>query len=164
MKVSVRVDTRGLRRVDKIIGDLLGRVVNPAPVVEDIAAYMVRSIKNRIFSSKTDPDGNAWARNTDLTIKLKGFDSPLFQTGYLLKSIRVADADREGFTISSADYGGYAQLGVKNMRGRYQRRDKKGIPARKFLGLSRENKVRIRKMLREYILSGRDSIGEEFGG
>ncbi|MEN3238535.1 phage virion morphogenesis protein [Methylobacterium ajmalii] len=164
MKISVRVHTRGLRRADKIISDLLSRVNNPGPVIEDIGAYMVRSIKNRIFSSKTDPDGKPWARNSDLTQKLKGFDSPLFHTGYLLKSIRVADADREGFTLSAADYGGYAQLGVKNMRGRYQRRDRKGIPARKFLGLSRENKVRIRKMLRDYILTGHDSIGDEFGG
>ena len=57
MKISVRIHTRGLRRVDKIISDLLSRVNNPGPVIEYIGAYMVRSIKNRIFSSKTDPDG-----------------------------------------------------------------------------------------------------------
>jgi phage virion morphogenesis protein len=163
MKISVRVQTAGLKKLDKIIGSLLARVNNPTPVLEDISEYMVRSIKNRIFSSKTAPDGTRWAKNSDLTVALKGFDSPLWHTGYLHKSIRVADVDREGFTITGADYGGYAQTGVQNLRGRYASK-RKTIPARPFLGISKENKVRIRRMLREYILSGRDSDVEEFGG
>lgn len=164
MYIGLKVNVKGLSALSKKLNALTGRLRNPEPILNDIAQYMVRVTQNRIIRTKTAPDGTKWAANSELTQYLKGRNSPLYASGNLAGSIKVTRKDRFGFTVGSSEESAAPnQFGVKVMSGRYRSKTKPKpqIPARPFLGFSDTNKVKIAKMMREYIASGADTIPED---
>jgi len=127
--------------------ELLERYDDLGDVMDDIGAYMVRSIQNRILRLKRDPKNNQrWAPLKESTIRRKGHASILFDSGELADSIDITNADERGFTVSAgADHAGYMQFGTTG---------KRATPARPFIGFSETNKRRVSRMLRDYLAEG----------
>jgi phage virion morphogenesis protein len=162
--IRIRVSKKSLSDLDKKLKKLIERIDNPRPILNDIANYMVRVTQNRITTSKRGPDGTRWADNSELTQYLKGKNSPNYASGELASSISVIRRDRYGFSVGTKlAYGAYVQEGQRVMKGKYKSKTKPApqIPARPFMGFSDQNKVKIAKMMREYIRTGADIIPED---
>lgn len=160
MYLAIRVTKSHLSKIDAKLKQLTERLNNPEPILNDIANYMVRVTQNRITTTKTGPDGRKWAPNSELTQYLKGRNSPLYASGSLASSIRVLRKDRFGFSVGTKEKSGAPnQYGIQVMKGKYKSKSERRpqVPARPFLGFSDSNKVKIAKMMREYIKSGRDT-------
>lgn len=144
------------RRLDSI----RNKISDLRPVLEEIGQYMVRSTQHRIVRSKTSPDGERWADNSDLTVELKGRNSPLYHTGNLSKSVRVTKLDANRVVVSATSpYASHNQHGVNRVRGKYRsNRPPKQVSARPFMGLSDANVRRITKIVNDYVM-GRVSQG-----
>lgn len=117
--------------------------------MREASQYMVHSTQTRITRDHRSPSGVDWAPLSDLTIMLKGHDRPLFQTGFLSRSIHTSKATDKGFVVKTdAPYAGWMQKGVKRTSGRYRGT----IPPRPFAGFSQTNIRRLSQMLRRHIL------------
>jgi phage virion morphogenesis protein len=147
--VTISFNTKPLSdRLDEIAD----RFDHVEAIMDDIAEYMVRSVRNRILRSKRDPKGERWKSLSKVTKELKGHERILFDTGELSRSIEVTSADGDGFTVSAtADHASYMQLGVARTGGMIKGKE---IPARPFMGFSDANRRRIGRMLRDYIQDG----------
>ena len=64
---SIRVDSSS---INKVLGDVAGRIGNLKPAFRDTGEYMLRATRGR-FDSQTDPQGNRWAPLRPATIKAK---------------------------------------------------------------------------------------------
>lgn len=87
----------------------------------------VRITQERIRSSKTGPDGKAWAPWSIATLKQRqrrgdANKGLLYRTGALLQSIKFKVEDGKLTVYSDAQYGKYLQFGTPKM------------PARPFIG------------------------------
>jgi phage virion morphogenesis protein len=146
----------GLSHITKLsqrVKRLLQHSEHLAPAMELAAQYMVNSTRNRILRTKTGPDGEKWAAISELTAKLKGHDSILFETGTLANSIRVGDVSDHGFSIIADDQvASFLQNGVRKLKGMYRpKKPAPQIPARPFMGFSEENNKRIAQIIRNYL-------------
>lgn len=149
--LSVQIDREALTRLNSRLTELLNRSINLEPVMRQAAEYMKNSTVNRVARTKTSPSGERWAALSEITVRIKGHDQPLFQSGSMMHGIRVGYASSDGFMIASdAPHSSWMQRGVK----RGGKRRKQRIPARPFMGFSEENVRRISKMVREYIARG----------
>lgn len=157
----IQVDTRGIEKACKRLSDLHERVSDLSEPMEEIGQYLVRSVKNRIKTSKTSPDGTPWARNSDLTIELKGRNSPNYDTGRMAAGVHVADSDRDSVSVAvDASQAAALNNGFTN-RGKYGHG--KPVPARPFMGISTANKKRMSKIITDYIVNGHIEEEETFG-
>lgn len=149
------------------LADLAERVDNLSDFNEEVGAYLVNAARNRIYSTKTAPDGTRWPENTALTKTLKGSGSTLIQSGELASSIRVTDADQGGVTVKAdKPYAAPVQEGQRRMKGRYRSKTKAEpqVPGRAFMGISDTNRKRIAKMLRAHIAENLRDDDLGFGG
>jgi phage virion morphogenesis protein len=157
--IHLNVTVTGLKRLSARIDTLLARATNLQPFMEDAAEYMVRSTQNRILRQKVSPDGEPWEELSEYsTIRLKGHDSQLFETGELARSIEVDYvSSRSMRIIANTDYASYMQEGVGETGGMIPGKE---VPARPFMGFSEANARRIGEMLRKHIFEGgNDSLG-----
>jgi phage virion morphogenesis protein len=147
--VNLKVAPMSAAGITQSLQRTIDRTHNLYPLMADIGQYMVRSTQNRILREKKSPKGDRWAELAQSTIDSKGHSSILFLTGDLAKGISVEDVSNTNVTIrSDSEYGSFHQKGWKH-HGRPGRT--KRVPARPFLGVSEENKRRIKKMLRDYL-------------
>lgn len=157
--LSVRIDSEDIGRLNRRVGALLQAVSHLEPIMAQGAEYMKNSTVNRILRTKMSPQGERWAALSDVTVRIKGHDSPLFHTGELAGSVNVKQADDHGFMISAdAPYASYMQNGVKAKTKSKSRSRSKAVkmrtPARPFMGFSNENVRRITRMIKDYISNG----------
>lgn len=136
--------------------ELLHQVEHLEPAMEDIADYMVRSTKTRIYRGGPSPDGDEWAPlSEETTVYFKGHSRPLIDSGELVHSIEVDSVDDTGFVISAdADHASYMQEGVRRTSGRIPG---KRVPARPFMGFSQTNLDRIRRMLIDHLAAANEA-------
>ena len=143
-----------------ILNDRLNSLARAAenlqPFMQEGSDYMVRSTQNRILRQKKSPDGIRWDANSAATIGIKGFNSPLFQSGDIARGIKAQRVTRWGFAIVSTaksedgfDYGSAMQKGIKRTKGFIKN---KRVPARPFLGFSQENIRVLSRMLKQHLL------------
>jgi phage gpG-like protein len=163
MGVGVTVDASEVEdRLDNLL-DALGK-----PGMRELGRFTERAIQksvNSSFSTRTDPEtGAGWARR-------KGSPSwaPLQHTGGLKRSLYTElEVEKDGFYASvnvrdirsgSSSYhaiAGVHYYGRKDQRqkiqGRGNKRGKGGpVPRRRFAGISKPERIRIREAARKLI-------------
>lgn len=138
IKFNVTTRTDGIQNVRKRF-DVIMRA--PEQVIKQVALDEVKATQNRIRNSKTDPEGQPWAPWSMATIranKNRG-GSLLFRTGTLLNSIEYRISEKTLTIYSNVGYAKYLQFGTPKM------------PARPFLGWSRESINKIKKILQDAV-------------
>lgn len=138
IKFNVTTRTDGIQNARKRF-DVIMRA--PEQVIKQVALDEVKATQNRIRNSKTDPEGQPWAPWSMATIranKNRG-GSLLFRTGALLNSIEYRISEKTLTIYSNVGYAKYLQFGTPKM------------PARPFLGWSRESINKIKKILQDAV-------------
>lgn len=126
---------------------ILDKIQNPNEFLEGVSKILVQSTRSRLLSSKTGPDGSRWApwaTSTRVTRQKAGTAGKglLNDSGTLLNAIQGQVSGRQaivGVNKARAPYGSFLQLGTKNM------------PARPFIGISRQDRGQISDLLRTYL-------------
>jgi phage virion morphogenesis protein len=93
-------------------------------VLEMAGVVVEGQTKRRIVAGKQSPDGQGWAPLAASTVKRKGTDNILVDTGRLLGSISHIVSGDQAIIGTNVAYAGHLQHGTRKM------------PARPFLGLS----------------------------
>lgn len=130
------------------VGLLKRRVENLEGLHAEIGQYLVNAIRNRLYSTKTAPDGTRWADNSEVTKRLKGGSSVLYQSGELISSIRATADSRGAAVVANAPYASVHQNGYSPTKGMIPGKE---IPARPFMGISAANRTRIARMVNAHI-------------
>lgn len=132
------------------LGAMMERLANPKPYLEEVGLWQMEQARERILSTKEDPDGNPW-------IRIQGDISPwggkrtwqrdvlgnadlglLNSTGELLNSIHFAV---DGNVVDIGSNSPHAQMQYQTLwDGSWERGGPDGtettVPAREFLGWS----------------------------
>lgn len=134
MGVTVEIEVGELRRVLRSLADF-----DPQDALVDIGELIEMQVRHRIDEEKTAPDGTEWPAWSPRYAATRGSQhSLLIDTGSMLDSIEY-QVGRGSVTVSAFTvYAATHQYGD----------DKRGIPARPFLGLSDENIEEIGDVLR----------------
>jgi phage virion morphogenesis protein len=138
--------------MEAIIENLQGieqRAGNLRPALLGIGEIVAEGTKQR-FASATAPDGQPWAKNSDVTLANKNGTLPLTNDGLLADSIHyqlVADNTVEvgsNFVQAAMMQFGGTKSEFPNLWG--------DIPARPYLGISEAEKAEIMELLGDYLL------------
>ena len=134
MQIQIKSD---LKQANQSLLVLQQTVQNMAPINRQIAIGLRRNTAQR-FKSKTAPDGTPWQPNAPSTLKRKksgrSYGSLLIGQTKVLSAIQRRHNANEVVIGTPAIYGRIHQLGGKAGRGH-----KVTIPARPFLGVSKED-------------------------
>ncbi len=131
---------------DKRVRETLNRLVRAGGDMEDalaaIGEHLITSHRAR-FAEGVDPEGTPWAPLDPKTVarKKRNADKALIASGMLMETLRYQTAaDRLEFGTDRI-YGATHQFG----------RPEANIPARPFLGVSREDEAEIEAIIAEHI-------------
>lgn len=168
--ITSKIDDREVVRALDRLHAKAGRM---APAMKNIGEVVLRSTQDR-FSSQVDPDGRPWQRLKASTIAAKALrghsDKILRQRGYLADSIRY-QANESGVRIgTNRIYSAIHQFGGKTKPHVIRPKNKKAlawpgarhptravnhpgsdIPARPFLGISRQDRERILEVVADHL-------------
>ena len=154
--------TEALARISEALSDT-------APLMQDIGEYMVKSTNDN-FASGSDPDGKPWAPRTQATLdayaarKDKPGPRPLIGPTKSLSGTISYEAGADDVTWgSNMIYAAVQQFGAE--AGEFGARmgvNKKGrrffmpipwgnIPARRFLGVGKEDQAALIEIVEEYL-------------
>ena len=129
----------------KNVDAMLSRLANPRPFLDEVAEILRVSTVRRITTTKTSPDGQAWAPWAVATARARAKRGTA-AGGLLNESGRLANSIRGMVTGKSAvvgsegvGYAKYLQTGTNKM------------PARPFVGISKDDSSQIHKSLRAYL-------------
>lgn len=146
-EVVARIDDR---QVTAALERLRTKVGNIRPAMVNIGEELLRSTQHR-FHLQSGPDGGRWQALAPSTrkAKLAKGQNPrkiLTGRGTLRETIRY-QADNTGLRIGTTRiYGAIHQLGGQAGRGR-----KVSIPARPYLGISRQDRDRILGIVADFL-------------
>lgn len=144
MQIGVAIDDGGF---GKVLNELLRRSMNLQPVFEDIGAAMQTSTEQRIENEGPAPDGTPWPELSAATKKKRGDDAKMLRDqGHLYQSLTYAASRLRVAWGTGLIYSQIQNLGGWAGRGR-----KVFIPARTFLGVSREDRKEIGEILAGYL-------------
>ncbi|MCL2790113.1 MAG: phage virion morphogenesis protein [Desulfobulbus sp.] len=170
IEISVKVDDREILAALERLQAQSGRM---ASVFKNIGEHLLRSTQQR-FHDQVDPDDRPWQALQASTVAAKAArghsPSILRARGYLADLIRY-QADDSGVRIgTNMVYGGIHQFGKKTSPHVIRPRNKKAlswpgarnpvrsvnhpgsnIPARPFLGISRQDKDRILEIIADHL-------------
>jgi phage virion morphogenesis protein len=138
--------------MEAVIANLQGieqHTGNLRPALLGIGEILTEGAKQR-FASATAPDGQPWAKNSDVTLANKSGTLPLTDGGFLADSIHyqlVADNTVEVGSIKPQT--AMMQFGGTKSEFPHLWGD---IPARPFLGFSEAEKDEIYELLGKYLL------------
>lgn len=141
MKFNVQTRVDGQREIRSRF-DVIVRAPQASLVL--IGQEEVARVKNRIQSSKVDPDGNAWAPWSMATLRSRqrrGGTSGglLYNSGALTNSVNYTVSEKTLTIKSNVGYARYLQQGSWKM------------PARRFLGWSQEALNRIKQIIKDAV-------------
>ncbi len=121
--------------------DRLLRVGDAKPMWTEIGSALEDSTRKR-FVTETDPDGNQWADLSPTTLARKRTTRKLYESGDLMQSIRFeAGSDFVEIIAGPTEYALTHQLGRADNK--FFGKADAPIPARPFIGLSKEDKQEI---------------------
>ena len=148
-RIKIEVDDAEVRSA---LQRLAHAAANPAQALAEIGEELLKSTRAR-FSSKTGPDGETWADNTETTIARKGRNNPLYASGMLQGQMRWQMAGGTAVEVgTNRIYGAVQQFGNPNNRFYNTPSGRPApIPARPYLGISSEDRAEILDILREYL-------------
>jgi phage gpG-like protein len=172
--ISIAVDDAALQRQ---LADLLGRLARPAPALREIGAVVRDSARQR-FRTETGPDGTRWPANSDTTLmrylggragsfrktatatggqgltakgaKRLGGKKILTDRGDLADTLayQLGDGGRSVAIGSNRVYAAMQQFGGTRADHPHLWGD---IPARPFLGISKQDEAAILDILRDHL-------------
>lgn len=156
--ISITVDDRQVRKQFDGLARLMD---NTTPVMAAIGTGLVEGTHQR-FITQTDPDGAAWAPLNRDYAEGKRNSRILTESGRLRDSITDHASAREVHVGTNVIYAAIHQLGgtivPKNathlyfrMGGRLIKADKVTLPARPFLGISRDDETMISETVFEFL-------------
>lgn len=137
IEVRVSTDTRDLET-------LLSKLKNPRPALVEIGRMLQGSTRDRLQKSKIGPDGKPWAPwslSTLLARTRKGTAGRglLNDSGNLSRGITYEVRGNTVVVGATASYASYLQEGTKNM------------PARPFVGVSKQDEKQIDVILKRHL-------------
>lgn len=141
--VSIKVDTTGVDRAQRMLRTINRFVDDMRPVWDEIGRELVESAHRR-FRASVAPNGKRW-------LPTKAGNKPLIRTGALMNSIRTNVTRRKMTVGSDLPYAAIHQFGGMAGRGRRTR-----IPARPYLmdeagRLDRRDVASIERITRDFI-------------
>lgn len=142
MKLKAEVNSDGAKR---LIVQKAGRISAASQAaLEQLGGEEVQVVQNRIRTGKTSPDGQAWRPWAMSTLRQRIREGTtggglLYKTGALYNSIKWKLTGKNLIIYSDSPYGQYLQNGTSRM------------PARPFLGWSKEGLNNFRERLRQAI-------------
>lgn len=150
--IKVQVDTRD---VQLALQDLQARVNNLKPVLGDIGEYLIVSTRER-FAQKKAPDGTPWKKNSPVTQKIKGRDDALVGDSKSLSRYFDYVLSKNSLTFGSKfEYAALQHHGAR--QGQFGKSKRGGplpwgnIPARPFIGLSRDDNAAVKDIISEFL-------------
>jgi len=167
--ITIRIEDREVQRV---FHTLIERGKNLRPFLKAIGETVVLQTEERFDSQGPAPDGTAWPKLKESTRLQKKHSKMLTESGELRGSIRYQLIGNDTVAIGTNKvYGAIHQLGGKTgarmivpVKGkalywpgaahpvRAVRHPGSNIPARPYLGLSRENSDEIVEMANRYLM------------
>jgi len=144
--IQLDVKTRGLGPIQKELQRLADKTGDLTPALQEIGSSLETSTQQR-FIDEVTPEGEAWVDHSDATIEARGSGAEkLRKDGHLLDSL--------GSQVS----GDKAEVGVNRVYGRIQqlggmagRGLKVEIPARPYLGVSRDDEREIADIISDHL-------------
>lgn len=129
----------------------LNKTGNLKPMLDEVGELLTVSTRKR-FDTKTAPDGTKWQANSALTQFLKGHNDPLIGESGALKLQLHYNASRNSLEFGSTmEYAAMQHFGGKTSpRSKYPNTT---IPARPFIGLSKNDIKNILDVVRDYLES-----------
>lgn len=126
------------------LASLLKQLANPRPALQEIGEALVQSTRERLEKTKVSPEGQKWtpwSLGTLLARRKKGTAARglLFDSGNLSNSIQAQVLGDSVIVGASAKYASFLQNGTSNM------------PARPFVGISRQDEARINEILTAHL-------------
>lgn len=140
----IRSSYRGADGRFASVEDAIKKLKNPRPFLSKVGDVMIADTKNRIRSTKVDPNGRPWARWAESTEKAREREGSarggiLFRTGSLYNSIFKTFQQNRVVVSSASPYAGFHQFGTRRM------------PARPFIGVSAQANTQINKLVDSYL-------------
>ena len=136
MKFSVSVKDLGAK---SSLQKLAAQVKDMRSALDEVGLYLERETKLN-FAKEQTPEGNAWARLSDSTLRQKKTRAILRETGALAASIRKQPATSTEVRVTAGtEYGIFHQEGTRKM------------PARPFIGLSDRHRDEIMRIFERRI-------------
>lgn len=176
--LTITIDDAAVR---EMVGEIAKRARNLRPALASIGQHQVNSTWERFATGRT-PDGARWAPLSDLTKPLKRIDKILIESSRLRDSVNWRVGGRDTLSVgSNVIYAAIHQFGGKIKRkpggpplifpvGRQVVMGKRGqplkkagpleyvfanevtIPARPYLGVSKEDLAAIKGVLLDHLL------------
>jgi len=140
--VTLNVNLRGVDAVKDRFNSLILRLGDLTPAMDEIGSMAVTSALDR-FEKGRGPDGTAWPPSLRA---LEEHGQTLILSGRLRTSVTWKAGPREVEVGTNVIYAAIHQLGGKAGRGR-----KTEIPARPYLGLSRDDETEIDAIIGDYL-------------
>ena len=128
--------------IDKAFRGIKSGIRNPRPAFNKIAEYEVGEAKNRIRTTKVDPEGKPWKAWSYTTMMQRSKFGPsrglLYRSGALLRSFDFKVTNSKVTITNTKSYAPYLQEGTDNM------------PARPFLGWGKDSDKNATSAFIEY--------------
>lgn len=152
--LDVRLDDS---QISRALTELTERVGDLRTPLLDIGEYLQQATDQR-FRQQVAPDGSPWAPLSPTTLARKKGSRILRESGLLQDTLRhQVDGDELRFG-TDRPYGAVHQFGQSRGASGKNRRGSPipwgDIPARPFLGLSREDEDEILAIVSDYLLEG----------
>jgi len=141
------------QEVQAALSKLLAATADLTPAFQSIGEALVYSTKQRFVNSE-DPDGNAWAENSNLTLSRKRGTAPLIGESKALSTAIHYDAGSDTLVVgSNQEYAAVQQFGAKQHEfGEGKHKAPWGdIPARPFLGINAAEKDAVVRIIEDHI-------------
>ena len=140
-----------LLRIDKRIA----QAKDTSIVMKNISIDMKNKIDHR-FKTESDPNGNRWARNSEVTIKRKKSSKPGHDTGRLASSMHSKNTRDKATAGTNVIYGKTFNYGAKKGQYGYSISRKTpvpwgNVPSRKFIGFSGNQKKLYTRWIKDFL-------------
>lgn len=144
----LEISFHGLELVESHLQELQRRTQNLRPLLLEIGEDITESTKQR-FVTTTDPDGNQWVKNSQVTLDRKSGSRPLTNEGHLAASIHYSVGNNSVEIGSNLDQAAMMQFGGTKAEFSHLWGD---IPARPYLGLSVDDEQTVLDLIKDYLL------------
>lgn len=125
--------------------------MNASALLHQLAGIVRRDLQTR-WQTRTDPDGRGWARNAASTIRRKGFDDPMRETGATLAGSMPVLAETPASITLGFPEGPEHDKVVWNAT----TNERTGAPARVLMGVSEEAMTQMQDAAVDWIVEAFD--------
>ena len=138
--MGIAIEVTGLMELEARLASMVRGLKDPTPMLEDMGAYMIQSTSEH-FEDEKGPDGEEWELKPS-TVQQKqrsGYTKKLQVTGNLKNSLTRNVKGKLLEVGTPEEYGRYLQEGTSKMK------------AKKFLGVTDEDKRVLEDIAKKHI-------------